>query len=107
LLTWTKSRTNSSKRAFGDYHWLAAIHPHHDHGSHDSGYPHPRFPPTLVCGNSNSADGAVKRRFQLPADFSFSPQELSQFVVGRAHSGVEIDYDAAKRIYDSLLQIVA
>src|SRR5258708_11605280 len=84
LLTWTKSLTDSAKRVFGDYHWLAAIHEHHDHHS-ENGSHLPRFAPTFICGDCNSADGAVKRRFQLPADFSFSPQELSKFVAGRAH----------------------
>ncbi|SRR5712692_4808466 len=101
LLTWTKSLTDSSRRVFGDYHWLAAIHEHHDHRS-ENGYYLPRFAPAFICGNCNSADGAVKRRFKLPVDFSFSPQELSKFVVGHPHDGVEIDFEAAKSLYDSV-----
>jgi hypothetical protein len=58
--------------------------------------------PPFICGNCNSADGAVKRRFKLPVDFSFSPQELSKFVVGHPHDGVEIDFEAAKSLYDSV-----
>jgi hypothetical protein len=99
LLTWTKSLTDSAKRAFGDYHWLASIHGHHDHRSENGAYP-PRFARAYVCGDCNSADGAVKRRFKLPTDFSFSPEELSKFVIGYPHVGVEIDFEAAKKLYD-------
>ena len=60
----------------------------------------PRFPRALICGDCNSADGAAKRVLKLPEDWSFTPQELSQFVRVKAHSGhTEIDYDVAKRLY--------
>jgi hypothetical protein len=98
LLTWTKARTDSSRRAFGNYHWLAAIHEHHDHCSESGSYL-PRFARVFICSDCNSADGAVKRRFKLPVDFSFSPEELSKFVIGHPHDGVEIDFEAAKNLY--------
>ncbi len=101
LLTWTKSLTDSSRRAFGDYHWLAAIHEHHDHCSENGAYP-PRFARAHICSDRNSAEGVVKRRLKLPPDFSFSPQELSEFVVGYPHGGVDIDYEAAKKLYESM-----
>jgi hypothetical protein len=99
LLTWTKSLTGSSKRAFGDYHWLAAIHEHHDHRSENGAYA-PRFARAYICSDCNSADGVVKRRLKLLPDFSFSPQELSRFVVGHPHCGVEIYFEAAKNLYE-------
>lgn len=68
---------------------------HHCHGAG-------RFPPTLICGDCNSADGAAKRKLGLPEDWSFSPEEIARFVAAAPHSGVtRIDFDEALRIYVS------
>ena len=66
---------------------------HHCHGNR-------RFPETLICGDCNSADGAVKRKLKLSENWSFSPYELSQFVKTSPHSGeTRIDYDIARVLY--------
>jgi hypothetical protein len=100
LLTSTKALTPSARRLRGEVNWLAAIHGHHDHGSHGGRLP--RFPLTLICQACNAADGKAKRLLGLPTDFSFSPEELSMFVVGRPHVGVTADYVVARQIYDGV-----
>jgi hypothetical protein len=62
----------------------------------------PRFSPTVICSDCNHADGRAKRQLGLPARFSFSPIELSQFITGYPHNGVEVDVEAAGRVYNSL-----
>ncbi|WP_244858615.1 MULTISPECIES: hypothetical protein [Lysobacteraceae] len=67
---------------------------HHCHGVG-------RFPRTLICGDCNSADGAVKRKLRLPQAWSFSPAEIGRFVSVVPHSGATvIDYEKAKRIFE-------
>jgi hypothetical protein len=100
LLTWTKALTPSTRRLRGEVNWLAAIHGHHDHGSH--GGRQRRFPFTLICQECNATDGKAKRMLGLPPDFSFSPEELGMFVVGRPHAGVTADFTIARQIYDRL-----
>jgi len=59
-----------------------------------------RFEPTVICGDCNSADGTVKARFGLPENFTFSPDEIAQFVRCVPHSGkTEIDYQKAYDLY--------
>lgn len=66
---------------------------HHCHGRG-------RFPETLICGDCNSADGAAKRKLKLPENWSFSPQEIAQFVRGTPHAAVDIDFDIAKAVFE-------
>ncbi|WP_454914455.1 hypothetical protein [Variovorax gossypii] len=62
----------------------------------------PRFQRALICGDCNSADAAAKRKLGLPADWSFSPAELAQFVRVAPHSGkTMIDYAIARVIFDT------
>ena len=100
LLTWTKSITGYGVPR-GEYQWLAPLHEHHDHRS-DHGMFAPRFSPTVICSDCNHADGRAKRQLGLPGRFSFSPIELSQFITGYPHNGVDVDVEAAGRVYDSL-----
>jgi hypothetical protein len=88
----------------GEYKWLAPLHGHHDHRSH-AGVP-PRFAQTIICGDCNSAEGRAKRLLKLPADFSFSPLELSLFVVGAPHNGVRFDFEEAKKVYESIAPLL-
>ena len=56
---------------------------------------------TLICGDCNAADGAVKRKFKLPTDWSFAPHEIRQFVRTSSHSGrTIIDHERAYEIYE-------
>lgn len=75
--------------------FTAPLTRHHCHGEG-------RFPQTVICGDCNSADGAVKRKLKLPASWSFSPTELSRFVSTPVHSGkTSIDYEIARLIYEA------
>jgi hypothetical protein len=82
---------------FGDKNgeaWTIGLHEHHDHG-----WP-PRFGPTVICCDCNSADSTAKRRCKIPNNWSFSPDEIRQFVKCAPHrGGSEIDYERAFSIY--------
>ena len=82
--------------------WVAALHRHHDHsiGYLENGQR--RFSETLICGQCNAADGAVKRKLGLPSNFSFSPQEMRTFIQATPHDKHTIDFDMAFTIYQSL-----
>lgn len=62
----------------------------------------PRFPRTVVCDQCNAADGRAKRKLGLPSDFSFSPLEIRAFVTATPHAPHVVDYEIARRIYESL-----
>lgn len=99
IMRWTK-RFPRSPNAFMD--WVAALHKHHDHSVNNYGNRHPRFPTTVICDQCNAADGAAKRKLQLPKDFSFSPQEISLFVQASPHDKHIIHYDVALVIHNLL-----
>jgi hypothetical protein len=74
------------------------LHRHHDHGI-EAGY-EKRFGIRIICCDCNAADGAVKRKFQLPKHWSFAPKEIAQFVQAKPHTGkTVIDYDKALSIF--------
>jgi len=88
--------------------WAGGYHKHHDHagdkylrGGRPAGFS-PRFEPTVICEQCNSADGAVKRKLNLPQDFSFTPLEIRAFVKPQAHGKHLIDYRVAESIYSLL-----
>jgi hypothetical protein len=108
LIRWSEIRGPTMRRLYADRWGMGftiSLVRHHCH----SGGPHApyvnraeRFPPTQICGDCNSADGAAKRRLALPATWSFSPAEIAQFVTVTPHSGrTVIDYDVAHAIYRS------
>lgn len=100
IMHWTK-RFPSSKNPFMD--WVASLHRHHDHfTNYACGIP--RFPQTVICGQCNSADGAAKRGLKLPKTFSFSPNEISQFVSSAPHCKHEISLEIASTIYLSIFK---
>jgi hypothetical protein len=92
LIRWTMLYPHRSDRHPG---WAAGLHKHHDHGRGMR-----RFPETVICEQCNSADASAKRELRLPADFSFSPHEIAQFVVGTPHGWHLINYAAAARVYE-------
>lgn len=59
----------------------------------------PRFPKTVICGRCNAADGTAKRKLKLPADFSFSPHEIGEFVIAQPHGEHELNFELAEEIY--------
>lgn len=80
--------------------WRLALESHHDHGEETQRQA--RFPRTLICQHCNSADGIAKYQLCLPADFSFSPQEIGQFVIVRPHESHVIDYKKALDLYEQI-----
>jgi hypothetical protein len=98
LVRWTEIRGPSWRARYGDEFGMGftvTLTRHHCHG-------YGRFPPTMICGDCNSADGAAKRKHKLPESWSFSPEEIGRFVMVVPHSGAtRIDYDRALRIYQA------
>lgn len=88
--------------------WAGGYHSHHDHSGDKymwTGRPvwfSPRFEPTIICEQCNSADANAKRKLELPSDFSFAPWEIRQFVLAHPHGKHLIDYPVALSIYSSL-----
>lgn len=54
---------------------------------------------TIICDDCNTADPKAKRDVGTHMDFSYSPQEISQFVKARPNVPHEIDREQAKRIW--------
>ena len=100
IMRWTKRFPNSPNAFMG---WVAALHRHHDHSVGCSEQGISRFPAVVICGQCNSADGAVKRKLKLPRNFSFSPEEIRLFVKSAPHGKHEINYAMAAMIYSSLV----
>lgn len=101
ILRWT-TRFPRSPNAFQD--WMAPLHKHHDHSVELCSSGNPRFPQTVICDQCNAADGAAKRKLKLPKNFSFSPAEISSFVISTPHDKHTINYEIANSIYLALNQ---
>lgn len=123
LLRWTKryrKKDHETEKYTESYWgWMAGLHVHHDHGADylwreffNRNESHQkwrgrytsamRFPETTICDQCNSADGRAKRALGIRADFSFSPEEIRQFVVPTPHERHRLDLDEASRIYRAL-----
>ena len=97
ILRWTRRKV-SGKTWDG---WIAPLCKHHDHSGSD------RFPETVICQDCNSVDGAVKRRLRLPDDWSFSPEEIRQFISplpNAPHTDKKrfLNYDVAASIFEKV-----
>ncbi|HDS1215938.1 TPA: hypothetical protein ACOFBO_000226 [Stenotrophomonas maltophilia] len=96
LIRWTEIRGPAWRAKFADAYGMGFTITLAEHHCHGGG----RFPRTLICGDCNSADGVVKRKWCLPRSWSFSPQELALFVKVAPHSGeTHIDHDLALQIF--------
>lgn len=96
LIRWTEMRGPAWRSKFGDAHGMGFTIARAEHHCHGGG----RFPRTLICGDCNSADGAVKKKWGLPESWSFSPQELALFVSVEPYSGqTRIDQNLALQIF--------
>jgi hypothetical protein len=101
LLRWTRRYFKLGIGKCPPYHgWMAGLHEHHDHFTTTGSTP--RFAATVICDQCNSADGYAKRRLKLPPAFSFSPQEIRQFVVACPHSTHRVILAEARRIFDEV-----
>lgn len=83
--------------------WAAGLHRHHDHGGDLPGND-ARFPETVVCEQCNSAEGYAKKMLNLPEMFSFSPEEIRQFVAGTPHGKHTVDLDRARALYQQVVR---
>lgn len=95
LLKWVRCRTAYGGQTPGTYKWLAILDEHHDHSVGYLTGLSPRFAATIICHDCNIADATAKKLLGLQADFSFSPDELSTFVVAIPHGSVTINKSAA------------
>jgi hypothetical protein len=99
LIRWSDIRGPTMRRCYGDEYGMGftiSFAHHHCHGYDGQ----KRFPTTLICGDCNAADAAAKRKLPLPEIWSFSPEEIRQFVRVTPHSGrTVIDYDKAWDIF--------
>lgn len=93
LIRWKVNRTNNDSG-----YWSCSFHQHHDHGN--------RWKETiLICGDCNSADGFAKRYLRLPKNWSFSIEELKEFVKCEINGSiVTIDLDIAFDIFNEWIQ---
>ena len=86
LLRWKPSGASGGR-------WTCSLHLHHDHGNRWRER-------VLVCGDCNTADGIAKRLLHLPSSWSFSVDELREFVVCEPNGSIEkIDLDVASDIF--------
>jgi len=95
LLRWTMLFPHTPQKFLG---WAGGLHRHHDHGA-DAGTARERFPETPMCEQCNNADTSAKRELALPANFSFSPAEISRFIIAIPHGWHLLNYAAAQREY--------
>ena len=99
LIRWSKITGKTMRARYADEWGMGFTISFAQHHCHGNG----RFSPTLICGDCNTADGTIKRIFKLPIDWSFSPEEIAQFVEPRPHSGyMRIDYNKAAKIYQAI-----
>jgi len=107
ILRWTVRFPKSPAPFEG---WVGGYARHHDHGTDAVRYGRvrpdgriSRFADTIICEQCNSADGTAKRKLGLPAEFSFAPHEIRQFVTATPHGFHAIDFDAARRLFEASL----
>jgi hypothetical protein len=98
LIRWTEIRGPSWRARYADEYGMGftiGFANHHCHG-------HGRFLTTRICGDCNWADGAAKRKLKLAESWSFSVEEIAQFITVVPHSGkTTINYKRAQEIYDA------
>lgn len=102
---------------------MAALHRHHDHLIHAAEDKLPRctevdwkdrqgynsllstfhrFPDTLLCNDCNVAEGDAKRKAGTPAAFSFTPFEISTFIIVRNNQPHAVDANKARIAWANL-----
>lgn len=63
-----------------------------------------RFYPTVVCNDCNTAEGRAKRELAgvVHPDFSFSPEEIRQFVVVRRNQPHDLNVARAREVWEAV-----
>jgi hypothetical protein len=80
--------------------WQAKM-THVDFYPYDSvGKGYERFPETLICGDCNVVEGAAKIAVGAKPDFSFSPFEISTFIIVEPNRSHLIDREKAQKAYE-------
>lgn len=57
------------------------------------------FDPTIICEDCNNVDAAAKKHVQAHLDFSFTAQDIRQFVVARPNQPHEIDHAKLRNVW--------
>ncbi len=92
LMRWGR-RKGINGVLYGFEGWRCSFHVHHDHGDRWKER-------VLICGDCNAADGMAKRLLKLPSEWSFSADELREFVKCEPNGTIEsIDLDIAMDIF--------
>jgi hypothetical protein len=52
-----------------------------------------------MCDQCNAADGTAKKKLGRPANWSFSPAEIAQFVTATPHARHQLNLNIAAAIY--------
>lgn len=66
-----------------------------------------RFAPVLLCNDCNAADAAMKARLgpSIPRAFSFSPQEIADFIIPAPHASHALEEEVGRKLWpDALAQ---
>lgn len=105
IMRWTRRQPKPMKGITKSYMgWMAGLHRHHDHSQGEYvDLARGRFPATIICDQCNAAEGRVKQKLCLPAVFSFSPQEMAQFITAIPHGRHKIDLDKAWHVYRGIV----
>jgi hypothetical protein len=61
-----------------------------------------RFADILICGDCNVVEGDAKKKAGTPVDFSFTPFEISTFIIVEPNRGHLLDLDKLKETYDKI-----
>ncbi len=61
-----------------------------------------RFQDILICGDCNVVEGDAKKKAGTPADFSFTPFEISTFIIVEPHRKHLLDIEKLKKVYDKI-----
>lgn len=96
------TRKGGNALHYGKTGFKCALHKHHDHSSRK------RFHETIICGSCNLIDARLKKALKIDDDFSFSPSEMKAVLkYVEPNTGIDknqIDFDRAKKIYQSIIR---
>ena len=89
--------------------WKGGLHKHHDHSVDDPDRytDKVKFEEVLICDQCNHADGLIKSKFPgiIPANFSFEPKHIKEFVKSRPNRPHNINFVKALELYFSLVDM--
>jgi hypothetical protein len=99
ITRWTKRAPRPRARTIDPVMgWMAGLCTHHCHSSPVWKW-QGRFEPVVICDHCNSADAQAKLALKLPDNFSFSADEIRQFIVAAPHASHQLRLDVALRLF--------